>query len=124
MFTLITIKDKVRIDPDDFSKDHLTAIEDVIHAKYSNKFLTNRGMCVSVYDLVKIGDPYVLPGEGSCQVEVTFRMMMFRPVIDEVIVGYVKECDRKAGIRVTLSFFDEIWIPPHLLPDNSRLYVT
>ena len=41
-----------------------------------------------------------------------FRMIMFRPVEGEVLVGKVLSSN-KAGIRVTLEFLEDVWIPSY-----------
>lgn len=43
---------------------------------------------------------------------VEFRMIMFRPVEGEVIVGKVLSSN-KNGIRVSLEFSEDVWIPSY-----------
>lgn len=121
MFILALIKDKVRLNPAKFAMNYLSALEDSIHNKFSNKILPDVGLCVSVYDFTKIGDPFIFPGDGASYTDVEFRMVVFRPDVGEVIKGTIKSCDHKNGIRVSLGFFEDIYIPPHLLMANSEL---
>jgi DNA-directed RNA polymerase III subunit RPC8 len=115
MFTLITIKDKVRIAPESFNKEHLSALEDEIHKKYSNKVIDEIGLCISMYDIASVGYPYIYPGDGASHTEVTFRMIIFRPELGQVLTGRVKQCNEVHGVQVSLKFFEDIWVPPHLL---------
>lgn len=119
MFTLVTIKDKIRIEPDHFSKDYLIALKDEIHAKFSNKILPEVGLCISIHDILLIGDPYIYPGDGASHTETTFRLVVYRPFVGEILSGKIMACDVKNGIRVSMKFFDDVWIPPYLLPDHS-----
>lgn len=89
MFILVKIKDKIRIDPNSFEKDFITAIKDEIHNKYSKKVLLNVGLCISIYDFVEIGDPYIIPGDGATYNEVVFRMMVFKPFLGESLIGTI-----------------------------------
>lgn len=44
--------------------------------------------------------------------------MLFAPFVGEVIVGKVLSCTPNY-IRITLGFFEDIYVPPTLLPANS-----
>ncbi|XP_024018822.1 DNA-directed RNA polymerase III subunit rpc8 isoform X3 [Morus notabilis] len=48
-----------------------------------------------------------------------FTMIMFRPFVGEIISAKVKESDAN-GLRLTLGFFEDIYIPANFLPDPSR----
>ena len=67
----------------------------------------------------KIGDALIYPGSGCAHTEVTFRMIVFRPFIGEIIVGKVRSCSRQ-GIKVSLEFFEDILIPPYLMQPGSK----
>ena len=43
---------------------------------------------------------------------VKFRMILFRPVEGEIIVGTVLSSNM-SGIRVSLEFMDDVWIPSY-----------
>lgn len=45
------------------------------------------GLCICFYDLLKAGDPIVYPAEGCCHQAVTFRLVVFRPFVGEIITG-------------------------------------
>lgn len=124
MFILIKIKDKIRIDPKLFYKEYSLAATDEIHKKYSGKVLPNHGLCVSVYDIQELGDPFIIPSDGATYSTVIFRLVVFKPWIGEILTGTITHCDYKMGIKVSLGdFFHDIIIPPHLLQPNSELYV-
>lgn len=53
---------------------------------------------------------------------VSFRLICFRPSMDEAIIGSVKNCT-KEGIQVSLNFFDDIFIPAAKLKHPSKLLV-
>ncbi|KAF5937447.1 hypothetical protein HYC85_024953, partial [Camellia sinensis] len=62
--------------------------------------------------------------EGSSMVALSFlemvlqptRLIMFRPFVGEVIVAKLKESDS----NVSLGFFDDIYVPVHLMPNPSH----
>ena len=47
-----------------------------------------------------------------------FRLVIFRPFANEVLVGRIASSTSES-IRVSMGFFDDIYIPPHLLPSPS-----
>ncbi|KAL2918838.1 DNA-directed RNA polymerase III complex subunit Rpc25 [Polyrhizophydium stewartii] len=121
MFVLSVLNDIVRVPPKDFSKPENEAIIDELNRKYANKVLHNVGLCISVYDLLEANDPVVHAcQDGSYQVRVTFRLVVFRPFKDEILEGRVKDCSAKTGVRVTMDFFDDIIIPPAFLMPGSE----
>nr|DAD19741.1 TPA_asm: hypothetical protein HUJ06_021204 [Nelumbo nucifera] len=58
--------------------------------------------------------------ETECTHWVQFRLVMFRPFVGEIIVGKLKSSDAN-GLKLSISFFDDIHIPVHLLPNPSSL---
>ena len=46
-------------------------------------------------------------------------MLVFRPDIEEVLVGKIKNCS-KEGVQVSLEFFDDILIPSDSLQHPAR----
>ena len=54
---------------------------------------------------------------------VEFRMLVFRPFVGEIITGEIQSSNEK-GIRVSLGFFDDIYIDASMLFDGCLLYVS
>jgi DNA-directed RNA polymerase III subunit RPC8 len=65
--------------------------------------MNNLGLCIALHDITHIGDSYIIPGDGSAHIKVTFRYLIFRPIINEVIEGKVKLCDSE-GIHGMYAF--------------------
>jgi DNA-directed RNA polymerase III subunit RPC8 len=49
---------------------------------------------------------------------VKFRLIVFRPFVGEVLVGRIRSCSEE-GISVSLTFFDDIFIPAHCLQTGT-----
>ncbi|GAB6022892.1 hypothetical protein CHUAL_006987 [Chamberlinius hualienensis] len=47
-------------------------------------------------------------------ITVSFRCIVFRPLMEEILLGKIKSCSRE-GVYVTLGFFDDILIQPDSL---------
>ncbi|XP_065342474.1 DNA-directed RNA polymerase III subunit RPC8 [Cloeon dipterum] len=111
MFTLRTFKMVVKIEPRLFGKNRNEAIATELNKKLANKVVINVGLCICLYDVTDIGVAHLIPGDGSAHLKVTFRYVVFCPFKEETIEGKVKLCDSE-GIHVSLTFFDDIIIPP------------
>ncbi|KAJ8094275.1 DNA-directed RNA polymerase III complex subunit Rpc25 [Marasmius tenuissimus] len=115
MFNLAILKDTVAIHPSDFGVPPAEALIAELNKKYANRVLHDVGLCVCVFDLTEAGEGKVRYGDGFLWYKVVFRMVVFRPFNSEVIVGKVKSSDQES-IRVSLGFFDDIYIPAIYLP--------
>ena len=124
MFVLTKIQDIVRVHPSQFSLSRLQAVTDVLNLKYSYKILSDIGLCLQVYDVHSISEPVVHAcQDGSYQCTTVFRMIVFRPMEGQVLMGKIKECDAKKGVRVSMEFFDDIYIPAQYLMAGTELFV-
>ena len=53
------------------------------------------GLCIALFDLTKVGDAFILPGDGAAHVSVEFRMIVFRPFEDEILTGTIRSCSEE-----------------------------
>ncbi|KAI5850418.1 RNA polymerase III subunit Rpc25-domain-containing protein [Morchella snyderi] len=118
MFILSSFTDLVIIDPQDFSKPTVDALEDQINTKYANKVVYNIGLCICLWDILKVSEGMVGHGSGSAHVNVEFRLVVFRPFKGEVLTGRISSSSAH-GIKVRTDFFDEIFIPHRLLFEGT-----
>lgn len=107
-------------------KDAAEAVKDQINVKYANKvcvqfsyqILQDVGLCICVHDLLDISEGRVRWGDGCLYYTVLFRLVVFRPFTSEVLVGRIASSTSES-IRISMGFFDDIYIPPHLIPSPS-----
>ncbi len=89
-------------------------LKEQIEIKYANRVLLHVGLCITFYDFISIGDPYLYPSEGSAIQIVRFRMVVFRPFVGEIITGRLVSSGRE-GLKISTEFFEDILIPAALL---------
>ncbi|KAK7696398.1 hypothetical protein QCA50_001052 [Cerrena zonata] len=116
MFVLSIIKDTVAVHPQHFGLPPEQAITNELNKKYANKVLHDVGLCICVFDISEAGEGKVRYGDGFLWYKVSFRLVVFRPFASEVIVAKVKSSDED-GIRLSVGFFDDIYIPVMWLPE-------
>mmetsp|Transcript_24984 Transcript_24984/g.54472 ORF Transcript_24984/g.54472 Transcript_24984/m.54472 type:complete len:295 (-) Transcript_24984:338-1222(-) len=111
MFVLMTVADTICIPPYMFVQPTLTSVHSEIEAKFPNRVLMDAGLVVCRYgDALEVGDGVLVAGDGAAHHEVVFRLVVFRPFVEEVLVGTVAESTEE-GIRVSLGFFEDVFIP-------------
>jgi DNA-directed RNA polymerase III subunit RPC8 len=134
MFILTVIEDEVALHPSMFGKGkHVSAIRNLIEEKFVDRVIPDVGLAVSLYDILSIKDSYVFPGDlkdsqGDAACRVKFRLVVFRPKVNELLVGHVKSCT-PMGIQVSLGFFQDVSVPaihmrqPCVFDEKQRSWV-
>lgn len=115
----MTLADVVQIHPKDFSKPSARAIEDRINAKYADKVLHKVGLCVGFHSLISASEGLIgQTGSGIVNVNVDFRLVVFRPFKGEILQGTITYSEPR-GIHLSMGFFDDVVVPPSVLFDPS-----
>ncbi|KAJ2741782.1 DNA-directed RNA polymerase III complex subunit Rpc25 [Coemansia sp. BCRC 34301] len=122
MFVLAVLRDTLKIVPSEFTKPREDALKDEINRKYVNRVLHDIGLCMIVHDLLEIDEGYVQHSEGWIWVKVKFRMIVFRPFKDEILVGRIRGVSPE-GMQITLGFFDDIMVYADQMPPGSEFNV-
>ncbi|PWN33000.1 uncharacterized protein FA14DRAFT_174643 [Meira miltonrushii] len=118
MFTLTVIHDTIKVLASQLNADVIASLTHNINAKYSNRILPNVGLCVAHFDFLDVSEGHIRHGDGNTYYKTTFRLVVFRPFIGEILVGKVKSSDEN-GLRITMGFFDDIHITPEGMPQPS-----
>lgn len=118
MFILTKFQDLISVPPHDFYKQSRAAIEDKINEKYANKIVQKVGLCVCLWDLLSSSDGLIGFGTGNANVNVEFRMIVFRPFKGEVITAKIR-ANTPQGIYLSTEFFDNIFVPETMLFEDS-----
>uniref|UniRef100_A0A7S4BAP9 DNA-directed RNA polymerase III subunit RPC8 n=1 Tax=Chrysotila carterae TaxID=13221 RepID=A0A7S4BAP9_CHRCT len=126
MFRLCRMMDTVHIAPADFPKPGddegaviLNIITEAINEKYPNKVVPEVGLCVALYDILEIGEAHLYQGSAAQHTAVEFRLVIFRPFVGQILTGKVASCDMQ-GVRMTMGFFDDVYVPTSALQKPSR----
>nr|SVE75384.1 EOG090X0DHL [Daphnia dolichocephala] len=119
MFVLSLVKQTVRVPAEKFNRDIDQALSEELNLKFANKVVLDVGLCIALWDIIERGESFILPGDSGHHTKVQFRYVVFRPFMEQVLVGRIKNCD-KESVQVSLGFFDDIYIPAENLQKNSR----
>ena len=121
MFILTTIVDRIRIPANMLNLPTLTALHSEIDRKYPNRVLMNVGLVVCRYGkCLKITNGACVPGDGGTHHECLFRLVVFRPFVEEVCLGTIVKSTPE-GIQVSLGqFYHDIFIPAYWMLRPSK----
>jgi DNA-directed RNA polymerase III subunit RPC8 len=130
MFVVTTIVDTIRIPPHNLSLPTLHALHNEIDLKYPNRVLMDVGLVICRYGgCLKITNGSCVPGDGGAHHECLFRLVIFRPFVEEVLLGRIAKSSPE-GIQVKLGdFFQDIHIPaywmlrPSKFDEKTKLWV-
>src|SRR3972149_7591435 len=89
MFKLITLQDTIRIPPETFGNPLGKVGRDQVKAKYEGMVDEELGYVIAVtkVDVSPIGK--IIPGDGATYHKVTFSLLTFYPVLQEIVEGDV-----------------------------------
>jgi len=121
MFVIATIADTIRIPPSMFFQSTRDCAHQEIDKKYPNRVIMDVGLVICRYgNVTQIGDGVCVPGDGAAHHEVVFRLVIFRPFVEEVCLGHILESNEE-GIKVGLGeFFSDVFIPAYWMLRPSQ----
>ena len=97
MFVLSKMASIVRIEPRHFKQQLPDALSDALNAKLANKVVKDVGLVIALFDILEIGESHVMAGDGASHTKVTFRLLVFRPFIEEILTGKIKSSNKDAA---------------------------
>ena len=109
----------VQIPPTEFHKSSIRAIEDFVNNKYADKVIHKVGLCVGYHSLISASEGLIGHGTGIVNVNVDFRIMVYRPFKGEIVRGTITHSNIE-GVYLSTDFFEDIIVPPPLLFENTQ----
>lgn len=91
MFYKIEIQDHIRVPPSFFNLPLKDAIIKGIKKKYEGYISKDMGIVVDISDIKKTGEGVIIPGDGAPYYDVTFELLSFKPEMQEVVLGKIKD---------------------------------
>ena len=91
MFYKIELKDRVRVPPRLFNLDVKEAVIQSIKKKYVGFISKDLGIVIDVADVKETGEGVIIPGDGSSYYEAKFEILTFKPELQEVILGRIRD---------------------------------
>ncbi len=91
MFYRVEIKDHIRVSPKHFDTKIEDAVTECIRSKFEGFISQELGFVVDVSKVNDIKDGVVIPGDGAAYYEASFELLTFRPELQEIVIGKIKD---------------------------------
>ena len=91
MFYEVLVTDHVRVEPNKFGMDTDEAVRTQLEESYSGFQDKDIGTVVAVLDVQEVKEGIIIPGDGAAYYESTFKLIVFRPELQELVYGTIEE---------------------------------
>jgi DNA-directed RNA polymerase subunit E' len=91
MYYEIQLKDHIRVPPKLFGQPTKSSLIQRIKKKYDGFISPDMGIVIDVVDVDEIGEGIIIPGDGASYFDTMFRLITFKPELQEVIDGKIKD---------------------------------
>ena len=91
MFYKSEIKDHIRVPPKYFEHPREEAIIKCIKSEYEGYVSKDIGIVIDVSEIKEIRDGIIIPGDGASYYETVFELLTFKPELQEVVMGRIKD---------------------------------
>jgi len=85
------IKDHIRVPPDLFNLEVNEAVIKRIKKKYEGFISKDLGVVIDITDVKSIGEGIIIPGDGASYYDAQFELLTFKPEMQEVVLGSIKD---------------------------------
>ena len=91
MFYKSKIKDHIRVPPSLFNLTKEDAVLKQVKAEYEGFISKDLGMVIDVSQVDDIREGIIIPGDGASYYETEFELLTFKPELQEVVMGRIKD---------------------------------
>jgi DNA-directed RNA polymerase subunit E' len=91
MFYLVEVEDHVRVEPSLFGLDTDEAVKQQLHKTYSDFIDKDLGAVIDVLEVMSVDDGIIIPGDGAAYYKSRFKLVVFRPELQELVYGTIDE---------------------------------
>jgi len=91
MYSLVKIRETIRVPPKEFGKKLKEAILKIVQEEYEGLVDEDLGVIIAVTNIEDIGEGKIVPGDGSAYYEAVLSLLVYKPIVQEVVEGFVTE---------------------------------
>ena len=91
MFYKIELRDHIRVPPNLFNLPLEEAVIKRIKTKYNGFISKDLGIVIDVSRMKDIGEGIIIPGDGASYYDVSFELLTYKPEMQEIVVGRIKD---------------------------------
>jgi len=90
MYSILELKSNIRVPPNLLGGDIKESVKSSINKEFVG-FIGKEGLFLALVDVYDIGEGVIIPGDGAVYYKTTFKMLVYKPVLHEIVDGEVSE---------------------------------
>ncbi len=91
MFYELEVKSHIRVSPNLFGEDIKGAVGRQLTQQFDGYISKELGVVIGITDVMAVGEGVIIPGDGAAYYETTFKLIAYRPELQEVVLGKVTD---------------------------------
>ncbi|MCX8194503.1 MAG: DNA-directed RNA polymerase [Candidatus Micrarchaeota archaeon] len=91
MYFVLSCKDKVRLPAQYFSMKLEDALAQILREKYERRIDKDAGLVLALWNVKPEGDGVVIPGDNAVYYQVSFDVLAYHPMVNEIVESEVSE---------------------------------
>ncbi len=91
MFYEVLVTDHVRVEPNKFGMNTDAAVRAQLEESYAGFQDKDIGTVVAVLEVIEVKEGIIIPGDGAAYYESTFKLIVFKPELQELVYGTIEE---------------------------------
>jgi len=91
MYSMVKVREKVRVPPKMFSDNLEKSVLNIVQDEYEGFMDEDIGLVIAVTKVENLGDGNVVLGDGAAYYEADLEMLVYKPIVHEVVEGSVSE---------------------------------
>lgn len=91
MYEIVTLRDKVRVDPSKIGEDSHEAVKEIIKHDYIGRMIDEKALLIGLISIDKIEEGIIIPNDASIYYDTVFRALAYIPLLHETVKGQVTD---------------------------------
>jgi len=91
MFYELEVKSHIRVPPNLFGEDIKQAVALQLSAQFDGYISKELGVVIGITEVLAVGEGVIIPGDGAAYYETIFKLIAFRPELQEIVLGKVTD---------------------------------
>ena len=91
MYYKVEVKDRVRVPPDMFGLPLNEAVTKRIKKQFNGFISKELGIVIDIAQVKDVGEGVIIPGDGAAYYDTAFELLAFKPEMQEVVVGKIRD---------------------------------